>query len=318
MSETKKVAYIFPGQGAQTVGMGKDLYDNFDSVKLLFKQADEAVGFPLTKIFFEGPEEELKKTSNAQPALVAVSIACLKAAQEVGGKNLPAPSYTAGHSLGEYTALAATSVIDFSTAVYLAKERGRLMYEAGLKTPGGMMAMIGIEEAVLAEICKETSDCQYKQSQSTGDQRRVRKYCQSRGDGQSERGGAGNSTAGQRRLPFPVNATGRRRHDQDLGESKFQRPFSPYYRQRDGATFNPRQPDQGRTAQTVVQQRTMAAQRGIHGEERCRQIYRNRARKSAGRAGEADQQGIRNGEHRGCECSEGATIIYPETSPSPA
>jgi len=156
VSETKKVAYIFPGQGAQTVGMGKDLYDNFDSVKLLFKQADEAVGFPLTKIFFEGPEEELKKTSNAQPALVAVSIACLKAAQEVGGKNLPAPSYTAGHSLGEYTALAATSVIDFSTAVYLAKERGRLMYEAGLKTPGGMMAMIGIEEAVLAEICKET------------------------------------------------------------------------------------------------------------------------------------------------------------------
>ena len=156
MSETKKVAYIFPGQGAQTVGMGKDLYDNFDSVKLLFKQADEAVGFPLTKIFFEGPEEELKKTSNAQLALVAVSIACLKAAQEVGGKNLPAPSYTAGHSLGEYTALAATSVIDFSTAVYLAKERGRLMYEAGLKTPGGMMAMIGIEEAVLAEICKET------------------------------------------------------------------------------------------------------------------------------------------------------------------
>jgi [acyl-carrier-protein] S-malonyltransferase len=121
VSETKKVAYIFPGQGAQTVGMGKDLYDNFDSVKLLFKQADEAVGFPLTKIFFEGPEEELKKTSNAQPALVAVSIACLKAAQEVGGKNLPAPSYTAGHSLGEYTALAATSVIDFSTAVYLAK-----------------------------------------------------------------------------------------------------------------------------------------------------------------------------------------------------
>jgi len=156
VSETKKVAYIFPGQGAQTVGMGKDLYDNFDSVKLLFKQADEAVGFPLTKIFFEGPEEELKKTSNAQLALVAVSIACLKAAQEVGGKNLPAPSYTAGHSLGEYTALAATSVIDFSTAVYLAKERGRLMYEAGLKTPGGMMAMIGIEEAVLAEICKET------------------------------------------------------------------------------------------------------------------------------------------------------------------
>ena len=150
MSETKKVAYVFPGQGAQTVGMGKDLYDSFDSVKALFKKADYAVGFPLTKIFFEGPEEELRKTSNAQPALLAVSIACLMAAQEVADKNLPAPSFMAGHSLGEYTALAAANAIDFSTAVFLAKERGRLMYEAGLKTPGGMMAMIGIEEAVLA------------------------------------------------------------------------------------------------------------------------------------------------------------------------
>ena len=156
MSETKKVAYIFPGQGAQTVGMGKDLYDSFDSVKALFKQADDAVGFALSKIFFEGPEEELKKTSNAQPALVAVSMAYLKAAQEVGGKNLPAPSFMAGHSLSEYTALAAANAIDFGTAVYLAKERGRLMYEAGLKTPGGMMAMIGIDEAALAEVCKAT------------------------------------------------------------------------------------------------------------------------------------------------------------------
>lgn len=157
MSDIKKVAYVFPGQGAQTVGMGKDLYDSFDSVKTLFKQADEAVGFSLSKIFFEGPEEELRKTSNAQPALVVVSIACLRAAQEVGGKNLPAPSFMAGHSLGEYTALAAANVIDFSTAVFLAKERGRLMYEAGLKTPGSMMAIIGLDEAILAEVCKETN-----------------------------------------------------------------------------------------------------------------------------------------------------------------
>ena len=157
MSDTKKVAYVFPGQGAQTVGMGKDLYENFDSVKALFKQADDAVGFQLTKIFFEGPEEELRKTSNAQPALVAVSFACLKAAQEVGGKNLPAASFMAGHSLGEYTALAAANSIDFATAVFLAKERGRLMYEAGMKTAGSMMAMLGIEEAVLAEVCRETN-----------------------------------------------------------------------------------------------------------------------------------------------------------------
>ena len=157
MSDIKKVAYVFPGQGAQTVGMGKDLFENFDSVKALFKQADDAVGFPLTKIFFEGPEEELRKTSNAQPALVAVSFACLKAAQEVGGKNLPAASFMAGHSLGEYTALAAANSIDFATAVFLAKERGRLMYEAGMKTAGSMMAMLGIEEAVLAEVCRETN-----------------------------------------------------------------------------------------------------------------------------------------------------------------
>jgi [acyl-carrier-protein] S-malonyltransferase len=156
VSDIKKVAYVFPGQGAQTVGMGKDLYDSFDSIKVLFKQADAAVGFPLSRICFEGPEEELRKTSNAQPALVAVSIACLKAAQEVAGKTLPAPIFMAGHSLGEYTALAAANAIDFGTAVYLAKERGRLMYEAGLKRPGSMMAMMGIEEAVLAEICQQT------------------------------------------------------------------------------------------------------------------------------------------------------------------
>ncbi len=156
MSDTKKVAYVFPGQGAQTVGMGKDLYDSFDSIKKLFKQADDAVGFPLSRICFEGPEEELRKTSNAQPALVAVSIACLKAAQEVAGKNLTTPTFMAGHSLGEYTALAAADAIDFGTAVYLAKERGRLMYEAGLKRPGSMMAMMGIEETALAEICQQT------------------------------------------------------------------------------------------------------------------------------------------------------------------
>jgi [acyl-carrier-protein] S-malonyltransferase len=156
VSETKKVAYVFPGQGAQAVGMGKNLYDSLDSIKELFKQADDAVCFPLSRICFEGPEEELRKTSVAQPALVAVSIACLKAAQEVTGNNLPTPTFMAGHSLGEYTALTAANAIDFGTAVYLAKERGRLMYEAGLKKPGSMMAMIGIEEAVLAEICRQT------------------------------------------------------------------------------------------------------------------------------------------------------------------
>ncbi|MBN1643535.1 MAG: ACP S-malonyltransferase [Dehalococcoidales bacterium] len=136
--------------------MGKDLYDSFDSVKSLFKQADEAVNFPVSKMCFEGPEDELRKTINAQPALVTVSIACLKAAQEVAGAALPAASFMAGHSLGEYTALAAAGVLDFGTAVFLARERGRLMYEAGSKQPGTMMAVIGLEEAVLSEICRQT------------------------------------------------------------------------------------------------------------------------------------------------------------------
>lgn len=156
LSDSTKTAYVFPGQGAQTVGMGKDLYDEFDSVKALFKQADEAVGYSLTKICFEGPDEELKKTSNTQPGLVAVSIACLKAAQETAGKVLPLPSFMAGHSLGEYTALAASDVIDFGTAVFLAKERGRLMYEAGLKQPGSMVAVMGMAESILSEICQQT------------------------------------------------------------------------------------------------------------------------------------------------------------------
>ena len=152
-----KVAYIFPGQGSQKVGMGRDLYDNFASAKAAFEQADEALGFPLSRLCFEGPEDELRQTINAQPALVTISYACLKAAYEVsGGNGLPPPAFVAGHSLGEYTALAAAKVLDFSTAVYLARERGRLMYEAGLRKPGGMVAIIGFDEASLTEVCGQT------------------------------------------------------------------------------------------------------------------------------------------------------------------
>ena len=156
MAKSMKAAYVFPGQASQKVGMGRDLYDNFDLAKAVFDQADATLGFSLSRLCFEGPEDELHQTINTQPALVTVSFACLKAAQDIGGSGLPAPSFVAGHSLGEYTALAAAGVLDFTTAVYLARERGRLMYEAGLKNPGGMVAVIGFDEALLAEVCAET------------------------------------------------------------------------------------------------------------------------------------------------------------------
>jgi len=152
-----KVAYVFPGQGSQWVGMGRDLYHNFDSAKRVFKQADEVLGFPLSRLCFEGPEDELRQTINVQPAVVTVSFACLEVALDAAaGTGLPPPAFVAGHSLGEYTALATAKVFDFATAVYLARERGYLMHEAGLRQPGGMVAIIGLNEKTLAEVCNET------------------------------------------------------------------------------------------------------------------------------------------------------------------
>jgi [acyl-carrier-protein] S-malonyltransferase len=155
MAELGRTAYVFPGQGAQWVGMGQDLYQNFDSAKAVFDQADEALGFPLSRFCFDGPEDELLKTINAQPAIVATSFACLEASREAGA-DLPPASFLAGHSLGEYTALAAAEVLDFATTVYLARERGRLMHEAGELNPGGMAAVLGLDEPALAEVCFQT------------------------------------------------------------------------------------------------------------------------------------------------------------------
>ena len=155
MADTNRVAYVFPGQGSQSVGMGRDLYESYPAAREVFERADERLGFSLSELCFEGPEDELRKTVNAQPALVTVSFACLKAAQETD-KGLPPPVFVAGHSLGEYTALAAAGVLDFADTVYLARERGRLMYQAGLERPGTMAAIIGLDEPVLTGICQET------------------------------------------------------------------------------------------------------------------------------------------------------------------
>ncbi len=155
MAELVKAAYVFPGQGSQTVGMGQDLYQDFASAQDVFERADRALGFPISRLCFDGPEDELLQTINAQPALVTISFACLEASREAG-VDLPPPAFVAGHSLGEYTALAAADVLDFDDAVSLARERGRLMHEAGQMTPGGMAAIIGLDEEPLAALCAET------------------------------------------------------------------------------------------------------------------------------------------------------------------
>ncbi len=150
-----KIAYVFPGQGAQAVGMGFDLYQSFASARAVFEQADKALGFSLSRLCFEGPDEELKQTINTQPAVVTMSFACLKAMQEINPR-FPAPAFVAGHSLGEYTALAASGALDFENTIRLTKERGRLMHEAGQVKPGSMAAVMGLDETILSEICQQT------------------------------------------------------------------------------------------------------------------------------------------------------------------
>lgn len=150
------LAFIFPGQGAQAVGMGRDIFENFASAKAVFQLADEATGFNLTRLCFEGPEADLLQTINTQPAILTVSLACVKALEEASGGQLPVPSFVAGHSLGEYTALAVSGAIDFRTAIYLTRQRGRLMHEAGQLNKGVMAAVLGLDEAVLQKVCRET------------------------------------------------------------------------------------------------------------------------------------------------------------------
>ncbi len=156
MAELPKVAYVFPGQGSQSTGMGLDLYNNCTSARAVFDEADASLGLSLSRLCFEGPEEELTKTHNVQPAILMVSIACLKALETAAVANVPSPALLAGHSLGEYTALVAAGALDLADAVVLVRERGRLMYEAGLRNPGSMLAVIGLDEETVRDVCLQT------------------------------------------------------------------------------------------------------------------------------------------------------------------
>lgn len=152
---TSKIAFLFPGQGSQAVGMGKDLYLNSIAARDVFDEIDDILGRKLTTTMFEGRAEELTRTENAQPAIMATSIATWRAMEEATGV-LQIPNATAGHSLGEYSALAVSGVLSVTDAVKLVLERGRLMQVACKERPGGMVALIGIDEITAEEICRES------------------------------------------------------------------------------------------------------------------------------------------------------------------
>lgn len=148
-----KLAFVFPGQGAQTVGMGKDFCAQYEVAKKLFAQADEALGYSIRQMCFEGPEEDLKLTANTQPAILTMSVIANEILKEHGLQ----PDVTGGHSLGEYSALVAADVLDFQDAVVLVHKRGQFMQEAVPVGQGGMAAIIGLADEVIVDACEKAT-----------------------------------------------------------------------------------------------------------------------------------------------------------------
>jgi [acyl-carrier-protein] S-malonyltransferase len=164
---SQRVAFVFPGQGSQTVGMGADIFQASPAARSVYEIADNALGFPLSTLCFEGPESTLRETVNTQPAIVATSLALLAALQEAAGAGFGGepilrgpiqPAFVAGHSVGEYSAVAASGALGVADTLRLVRERGRLMHEEGLRCPSGMAAVLGLDADALTSICAEATD----------------------------------------------------------------------------------------------------------------------------------------------------------------
>lgn len=149
-------AFIFPGQGAQVVGMGKDFYDNFDTARQLFQQADDALGYSISNICFNGSEDDLKLTANTQPAILVVSVIVAELLKARG----ITPDIAGGHSLGEYSALVVAGSLNFQDAVKLVHKRGQFMQEAVPVGEGAMAAIIGLDDQIIIDTCAEVGDVQ--------------------------------------------------------------------------------------------------------------------------------------------------------------